>query len=145
FSYPFPFKAASRAVGALVNGWTLDGIGTFSSGKPFSPRLTGSVSRDGSGASGSERPNLNAGFSNNPSNGVSAGCAGIAAGTPLHNAKNWYDPCAFSNPAGGNYGNLGRNTVIGPGLENVDLALAKTFKIGETAGVTFRTEMFNIM
>ncbi len=57
----------------------------------------------------------------------------------------FYDPCAFSLPAPGTYGNLGRNTVTGPGLTNVDVSLEKTFKPREPMSVQFRTEVFNIL
>ena len=57
----------------------------------------------------------------------------------------FFDPCAFSLPAAGMYGNLGRNTIIGPGVADIDLALEKIFKPSEKADVTFRAEMFNIM
>jgi len=61
------------------------------------------------------------GFSNNPVKGVSKGCAGVPAGTKLGTLDLYFDPCAFALPDAGFYGNLGRNTVIGPGLANFDL------------------------
>ncbi len=45
-------------------------------------------------------------------------------------------------------GNLGRNTVIGPGLINLDFSLVKDNhikKLGEAFNIQFRAEMFNIM
>jgi hypothetical protein len=56
----------------------------------------------------------------------------------------WFDPCAFSRPAPGTYGNLGRNTLTGPGLFNTDASLAKTFKPTERINVQFRAEVFNL-
>src|SRR5260370_28842988 len=44
----------------------------------------------------------------------------------------------------GQRGNLGRNTLIGPGLFNFDLAVAKTFAIDERRKFEFRGEMFNL-
>jgi hypothetical protein len=143
FSYQLPFRVDSKFAGAAVNGWTFDGIGTFTSGMPLTPRLSSSVSRDDS-TQFVERPNLVPGFSNNPTSGVSAGCPGFAAGTPLGNANNWYDPCAFVLPTPGTYGNLGRNTIIGPGVADVDLALEKKFNLYEKASATFRAEVFNV-
>jgi hypothetical protein len=143
FTYPLPFRVSSTALGAVINGWSIDGIGRFGSGMPFTLRLGSSVSRDGSTVL-AERPNLNPGFSNSPMSGVSAGCPGFTAGTPVGTPQHWYDPCAFSLPAAGTYGNLGRNTVIGPGLQDADMALAKTFKLRESIGATFRAEMFNV-
>jgi hypothetical protein len=63
----------------------------------------------------------------------------------LGNANNWYDPCACSFPLAGTYGNLERNTVIGPGLSDVDLVLEKSFKLAETANATFRFKMLNVL
>jgi len=144
FTYQLPFRVDSKAFGTIVNGWTLDGIGSFRSGQPFTAYLGASVSRN-LATQFAERPNLKPGFSPNPTSGVSAGCAGIAAGTSLGTATNWFDPCAFSVPAAGTYGNLGRNTLIGPGLSDVDLAVNKTFTLRERIKTTFRFEMFNIM
>jgi hypothetical protein len=45
------------------------------------------------------------------------------------------------------FGNLGRNTVIGPGLVNVDFSVVKNTKvpkISENFNVQFRTEFFNV-
>jgi len=56
----------------------------------------------------------------------------------------WYDPCAFSKPAPGTYGNLGRNTITGPGLFNTDFSADKVFKPTERINVQFRAEIFNL-
>ncbi len=143
FAYPLPFRLESRVLGGVVNGWALQGIGTFTAGLPLTPRLATAVSRN-LDSQFAERPNLNPGFSSNPTSGVSAGCPGFAAGTPVGNATNWYDPCAFSVPLAGTYGDLGRDTIIGPGLSDVDLALQKSFQISERAKAALKFEMFNI-
>jgi hypothetical protein len=144
FAYPFPFRIQSKALGAIVNAWGLDGVATFETGLPFSALNSSNTSNDND-SQNADRPNLNPGFSNNPSHGKSAGCNGFLAGTPVHNAANWYDPCAFSAPTAGHYGDLGRNTIIGPGFDDVDLALEKSFKVRGKASVTFRAEVFNVL
>jgi hypothetical protein len=59
-----------------------------------------------------------------------------------------YD-CAspLDNPAGNlalfSFGNSGRNSLRGPGINNFDLSLLKSFKVGERVGMQFRTEFFN--
>ena len=63
----------------------------------------------------------------------------------MGNAKNWYDPCAFSLPIAGTYGDLRRNTLIGPGITDLDLALEKNFPLHERLNATFRAEAFNII
>jgi hypothetical protein len=41
-------------------------------------------------------------------------------------------------------GNSGRNTVIGPGLANLDFAIIKNTYVKENFNVQFRAEAFNI-
>jgi hypothetical protein len=145
FTYPLPFQVKSKSMALIANGWTVDSIGTFNTGLPFTARLTSSVSRDLSSVL-VERPNLNPGFSSNPIHGTTGGgCAGIAAGAKLGGATRYFNPCAFANPAAGTYGSLGRNTIVGPPLRDVDFALQKAFKPGEKETLTFRAEAFNIM
>ncbi len=40
-------------------------------------------------------------------------------------------------------GNLGRNTLRGPGVNNLDLALFKNFELGHGMRLQFRLESFN--
>jgi len=142
-TYPAPFKFQQKAMGWMFSGWELNGIGTFRVGEPFTGRVGSNLSANGDRWS-PDRPNLNAGFSPNPTSGVSAGCGKIAQGTPLGTPDLYYDPCAFSRPAPGTYGNLGRNTIIGPGLFNTDASLAKVFKPTERLDVQFRAEVYNL-
>jgi hypothetical protein len=46
----------------------------------------------------------------------------------------------FSMPPNGVRGNSGPGTVRGPGQNNLDLSLAKTFRIHETNNVQFRAD-----
>jgi hypothetical protein len=146
-TYPIPFKFQHKAVGAILGGWELNGIGTFRTGEPLTARVGSNISQNGDRWS-PDRPNLNPGFSNDPTHGVTAGCTlggvKIPAGQPLRTPDRWYDPCAFSPPAPGTFGNLGRNTVTGPGLSNVDASLNKVFKPRERINVQFRAEVFNL-
>jgi hypothetical protein len=145
FSYPLPFRAGSKALGAVVNGWNLDGILTFTSGQPFTITDATNISRDKETNGLADRPNLNPGFSSSPISGVSPGCPGLAAGTPVGTPAHWFDPCAFSLEPAGTFGDLRRNSVIGPGVESVDFALVKAIPIHEQFNATFRAEVFNIM
>jgi hypothetical protein len=58
-------------------------------------------------------------------------------------ASAWFDKSAFT--AAGQYviGNSSRNPVRGPGLQNADLMVGKTFRITERLGFEFRAEVFN--
>jgi hypothetical protein len=144
-TYPLPFQFQQKAMEWMFGGWTLNGIGTFRTGEPFTGRVGSNRSADGNRWS-PDRPNLNPGFSNNPSSGVSRCRFDLKTGKPLPlgTPDLWYDPCAFSRPPGGTWGNLGRNTLTGPDLVNVDFSADKTFKPSERINVQFRAEIFNL-
>ena len=62
----------------------------------------------------------------------------------LSNDRNFINPAAFSTPAPGTFGDLGRNALTGPGFKQVDAILAKKFRFNERMNFEFRTEIFNI-
>ena len=66
-------------------------------------------------------------------------------GGPVTNGNFYFDPTAFdcNNVPLFSFGNSGRNVVRGPGRNNFDLSLGRTFKISESKSVEFRSEMFN--
>ena len=63
------------------------------------------------------------------------------------NAACWINPAAFqptaSMPAG-TFGNLGRSSVPGPGFFEIDMALSRTFRVGERMRLELRGEAFNL-
>src|SRR5207245_11167659 len=103
-------------------------------------------SRTGNSGAG-DRPDLVPGRSLNPTSGI--GTNGIQLGSVDH----WFDPNAFAlpnplglrNPVPGFLGNVGRGTVIGPKMVNVDFALFKRFNVKEDKNITFRAEFFNVL
>jgi len=83
---------------------------------------------------------------NNPTSGVTAGCGPeVPAGQKLGTPQMWFDPCAFSLPAPGTFGNAGRGTIRGPGLFDLDISFLKMTHISEHVGLQFRAELFNIL
>ena len=54
------------------------------------------------------------------------------------------NPAAFAIPAAYTFGNLGRNTLIGPGFFQMDFGGYKNFRLTERIGMQFRAEIFNI-
>jgi hypothetical protein len=58
-------------------------------------------------------------------------------------AGEWFNTAVFSNAPQFTIGNSSRNPVRGPGLQNVDLMVGKTFRITERYALEFRAEAFN--
>lgn len=115
--------------GWLSRGWQFNAISTLASGNPFSVLVGYDHARARFQAGTSpQRPDLAAGADRNPI---------------LGGPDQYYDPSAFVLPEAGFYGNLGRNTLIGPGLFNIDISVNKQFQISEGVRLQFRTEMFN--
>ncbi len=54
------------------------------------------------------------------------------------------NPAAFATPAPGQFGNLERNSIHGPGSKQVDMFLSKHFSMGGKANMEFRAEVFNV-
>jgi hypothetical protein len=74
-------------------------------------------------------------------NVVAPGFGGISDPSPTL----WYNPGSFAVPALGFQGNAGRNTVLGPGYQQVDISAIKEFLPIERLRVQFRAEFFNIL
>ncbi|MGH9558477.1 MAG: carboxypeptidase regulatory-like domain-containing protein, partial [Bryobacteraceae bacterium] len=113
----------------LLGGWQLNGIATLLSGFPITPQIGTNRSGDGD-TRNPDRPSLNPNFS------------GPAV---LGDPNRWFDPNAFVMPAPGTWGNLGRGTLTGPGLANLDISLFKNTSITERARLQFRAEFFNFL
>jgi len=151
FTYDLPLARNSHGVvKVLLAQWQTNMILTARGGLPFEIQSGYSSlglgrSRSGSGNPPGDRPDVAPGFSNNPTQGTTAGCAGVPAGQQLGTPTRYYDPCAFVLPAAGTFGNLGKNTLIGPGLFDLDFALKKQFDLTERANLQFRAEFFNIL
>jgi len=58
--------------------------------------------------------------------------------------KQWFDPTAFTLPAPGTLGTVGRNSLIGPRFATVDLALLKNVALQRSSSLQFRVEVFNL-
>jgi TonB dependent receptor len=136
--YQLPFGAGKPYVSSpglartIFGGWTLSAIGTAQTGLPFNitiDRSNGSVPADYA-ISGEERPNYVAGVPLTPPGGS----------TP----QQWVNPAAFSIPASGTFGNLGRNAFRAPAISQLDLALAKSVSFTERLKLRLRADAFNV-
>jgi len=144
YALPFAERLKGRMPKAILGGWTASGIWQYGSGLPLNAN-TGFNNSGNGDTTPPDRPNLTPGFSNNPTSGVTAGCGGIIpAGQALRTPTRWFDPCAFSLPVAGTYGNLGRDTMNGPVTNMVNFTLAKNSSLTETVKLQFRAEFFNL-
>ena len=66
-----------------------------------------------------------------------------AKGNLRSNGMLWLNPANFDNPAPNYFGNCGRNTYHGPGLNNWDIGLLKDFHATERVRMQLRAEFFN--
>jgi hypothetical protein len=116
---------------AVASGWTVNSIVTLQSGFPFTPQLSYNPSNNGD-TRNPVRPFINPAFT-----------GPVILGTP----EQWFDPAAFLAPPNhsGFYGNLGRDTLTGPGLATWDLSVLKDTRIHEHFNLQFRAELFNIL
>jgi hypothetical protein len=113
----------------VASGWSVSGIETVQSGFPFTPVLGFNPSNDGDSRN-PVRPSWNPAFTGN-----------LISGTP----NQYFNPNAFAVPPAGTYGNAGRNTLIGPGLVELDVSVLKSTAITERLNLQFRAEFFNIL
>ncbi len=116
---------------ALVSGWSVNSIVSIQSGFPFTPQLSYNPSNNGD-TRNPVRPFVNPDFT-----------GPVILGKP----SQWFNPNAFLAPPpnSGFYGNLGRDTLIGPGLATWDFSAFKTTTLHERLAVQFRAEIFNLL
>jgi hypothetical protein len=66
-------------------------------------------------------------------------------GTGTRNSTTWFNPNAFKAPPAYTFGDVGRNSIYGPGLQSMDLAVARSFSLAEKARFEARAEFFNAL
>ncbi|MBI4483287.1 MAG: TonB-dependent receptor [Acidobacteria bacterium] len=131
FTYDLPRWQVSGVANALLNGWQLNSITSLSSGFPVYIRNGFNSSRNNQ-RNDADRPDLIPGGNNS---------------AVLGGPDRYFDPSQFAIPPLGFLGNLGRNTLDGPGLANVDFSLVKGTpvpQISENFRIQFRAEFFNL-
>jgi hypothetical protein len=132
-TYDLPFGSGP------LGGWQVGGILSASSGVPVAVTTGHSRSHDGARGSGvMDRPDLAPGASNNPVLGDTK------SRLEANRLAPYFDATAFVLPEEGFYGNLARQTLIGPGRVSFDLSLLKDTQISEALNVQFRAEFFNL-
>ena len=126
-AYAWRIPAPARLSGwlhTLASNWQLNGITTLQTGGPIN--ITLPFDNSGTGEF-RDRPNL-------------IGNARV----PFNPTGPYLNPAAFAQPLPGSYGNLGRNTFSGPGLNDFDMSLVKSQQISHDWWLRMRAEFFNI-
>jgi hypothetical protein len=118
---------------SLLGGWVFSGVTTLETGLPQNVTWNGADTL-GLGGGTTNRPDV------------------VAKISGPKTQKEWFNPAAFAEPVpqwsgGGNngFGNAGRNAVRGPGLDNWNLSLFKSFALNESSTTRFelRVESYN--
>jgi hypothetical protein len=114
----------------LTHGWEVTSKMQFHTGLPFSVFANNAPSGTGENTErGDQVANPYAGVNHTQ-----------VQGQPVQ----WINPAAFVNPAQGSFGTVGRNTLVGPGYGDVDLAFLKNIPIKERLHAQLRIELFNV-
>src|SRR5262249_47249862 len=107
---------------AILGGWTLSGIFSYHTGRPFTVT-------QGSNNVGQ----LMTGLPNR-----------IGDGAGPQTVERWFDPTAFQAVPSGTFGNSGRNILRGPDWQTLDLSLQRRFGFSSTRAATLRWDVFNV-
>lgn len=109
----------------FVKGWEVGTLVILLSGNPFTPVVP---QPDITGVLNSVRPNVKGDIH--------------VTDNPL---ANWFaDPSIFS-PPNNSFGNLSRNSIVGPGFKNIDFSVAKITNLKEGLRIRFQADAFNIL
>lgn len=127
YNYDLPFfRNTSHALThALLGGWSLSGITMFETGTPLN--ITMSADTLGLGGGTTNRPNA------------------VGALSYPKTVNAWFSPSTFSAPAPLQFGSAGRDSVVGPGRANFNMALFKSFALPwrEGSAIELRFESYN--
>lgn len=150
-TFAVPTLGTSRALALLTRDWSLDTVIVARTGFPFNPE----VEAPSSLGAGSIRPDL---VPSQPFYLYGAQCAQVFG--PVSQGGNGalqagqvcpggmgLNPAAFDSTtplAENRQGTLGRNSIPGFGLTQVDLSIGRKFEITERLNVQFRADAFNL-
>ncbi len=129
--YNLPSLSKSGFAHALSKDWRISAIFQAQSGYPFTISVFGDTANAGTLLG--ENP-IRANYTGQP-----------IFGPGTHTAAEWFNPAAFATPAAFTFGNVGRNTIYGPGRQTLDLALQREFSVTEKIKFQIRAEAFNAL
>ncbi|MBT9331617.1 TonB-dependent receptor [Paracidobacterium acidisoli] len=127
--YDVPSWAHSRLTALVTKDWRFSTIYQIQTGYPLTISVFGDTANAGTA------------LGENPIRGNYTGQKIFPHGT--HNAMEWFNTAAFAAPPAYTFGNVGRNSVYGPGLQSLDLAVVRAFHLTERYSFETRGEFFN--
>jgi hypothetical protein len=125
--YDLPFKGAHVLPARFVEGWQLASILAAQSANPLNLVLAGS----------------NAGVTNVGSTVRPNRVGDPSVSNP--SVPNFFNPLAYAQAPGGQFGDETRNSLVGPKFFNWDLSFVKITHLAERINLEFRSEFFNIL
>jgi hypothetical protein len=129
--YSLPTWGESGFAHAVTKDWRLSAIYQAQSGFPFTISVFGDTANAGTLLG--ENP-IRASYTGQP-----------VFGPGTRSADSWFNTAAFTTPAAFAFGDVGRNTIYGPGRQTLDLALQREFAMTETVKLQVRAEAFNAL
>jgi hypothetical protein len=129
--YDIPAATAEGLANLFTRNWHLSTIYQVQSGFPLTISVFGDTANSG------------VVLGENPIRANVTGQPIFGAGT--HTADEWFNTAAFATPAAFTFGDVGRNTVYGPGMQTLDFAVAREFSLAEKTRFQFRAEFFNAL
>jgi len=124
-----PGVKSSPWLEAATNGWRLSSIYQIQTGYPLTISVFGDTANAGTA------------LGENPIRANATGQPIFTSGT--RNANEWFNTAAFAAPSAYTFGNAGRNSVPGPGMQSLDFALVRVFGITEDVRFDLRGEVYN--
>jgi len=115
----------------ITQNWQFSTVYQIQSGMPFTISVFGDTANSGTV------------LGENPIRANSTGQPIFGPGT--RTAAKWFNPAAFSAPPAYTFGDVGRNSLYGPPLRTLDIALVRIFRLTESASFEFRGEAFNVL
>ncbi len=129
--YDVPGWGQNRFTRVVTSNWKTSAIVQLQSGFPLTISVFGDTANAGTA------------LGENPVRANVTGKPVFGPGT--RNATKWFNPAAFAAPPAYSFGNAGRNSVPGPGMETVDVSLVRSFPLGEMWKLETRGEFFNAL
>lgn len=129
--YNIPSLGKSGFLRAVTKDWRLSTIFQVQSGFPFTISVFGDTANAGTL------------LGENPTRANYTGAPIFGSGT--RTADRWFNSAAFATPAAFTFGNVGRNSIYGPGRQTLDLALQREFTVTEKVKFQLRVEAFNAL